>query len=27
LLATALVIIGAAQRLPGIGNAFKMSAR
>ena len=27
LLATALVIIGAARRLPGIGNAFKMSAR
>jgi ABC-type spermidine/putrescine transport system permease subunit I len=27
LLATALVIIAAAQRLPGIGNAFKMSAR
>jgi putative spermidine/putrescine transport system permease protein len=27
LLATALVIIAAAQRLPGIGNAFKMSVR
>jgi ABC-type spermidine/putrescine transport system permease subunit I len=27
LLATALALIAAAQRLPGVGNAFKMSVR